>query len=100
MKNINPLYLAAGVAIIAAVLYVKKNGVQGVTYNLAGAAVDAVNGVISGTVVGVGKVVGIPETNVSQCDKDRRAGSKWDASFSCDAATFMKWIANGSPTTF
>ena len=71
---------------------------QGITYNLAGAAVDAVNGVVAGTVVGIGQVVGIPATNMTQCEKDMANGNKWDASFSCDASTYISWLAHGAPT--
>lgn len=100
--NINPLYLGAAVAVMGALWYLKKNGVQGTTYNLAsgavGALADAVNGVVSGTVVGAGKVVGIPETNSGQCLADRQAGDKWAASFSCPAKTYIGWLWDGAPT--
>lgn len=98
IKEINPIYLIAGAAALVAFLYLKKNGVQGITYNLAGAAVDAVNGIVTGTVVGLGQVVGIPATNMTQCQKDMANGNKWDASFSCDASTYLSWLAHGAPT--
>ena len=98
IKEINPMYILAAIALAGAFYYVKKNGVQGITYNLAGAAVDAVNGVVTGTVVGLGQVVGIPATNMTQCQKDMANGNKWDASFSCDASTYISWLAHGAPT--
>lgn len=98
IKEINPMYILAAIALAGAFYYVKKNGVQGISYNLAAAAVDAVNGVLTGTVVGLGQVVGIPETNMTQCQKDMANGHKWDASFSCDASTYISWLAHGAPT--
>lgn len=96
LEKIPPLYLLAGVTALVVFWYVKKNGVQGATFNLAsagvGAAVDAVNGVVSGTVVGIGKTVGIPPTDPSECAKCMAAGDVWGASFACPAADFLKWV--------
>lgn len=42
-----------------------------------------------GAVEGLGLAVGIPRTNVSQCQADKAAGRWWDASFSCTATDFV-----------
>lgn len=46
----------------------------------------------AGVVTQTGKAIGIPETDRDQCQADIAAGRTWDASFSCDAATFMKYV--------
>ncbi len=58
--------------------------------NAGGAVVDLAGGVLSGAVKGVGDIVGVPRTNKTQCQLDVEAGRTWDASFSCDAGTFIK----------
>ncbi len=55
-----------------------------------GAVVDTAGEVATGTVVGIGKTVGIPETSMTQCQKDLAAGKWWDASFSCPAGTYLE----------
>ncbi|MQY50827.1 hypothetical protein [Rhodocyclus gracilis] len=52
-------------------------------------AIDAAAGAVTGTVIGIGEVVGIPQTNKTQCELDLAAGRLWDASFSCPAGTFL-----------
>lgn len=62
---------------------------QGTAANLASGAVQAVGGAAVGVVKGVGSLVGIPDTNQTQCDRDLAAGNYWDASFSCPAGRFI-----------
>jgi hypothetical protein len=76
-----------GVAGVAA-LYLMRNNAQAIGSGAVGAAVDAGVGVVQG----IGQAVGVPVTNVSQCDADIAAGRTWDASFSCPAG---RWIMEG-----
>ncbi|MBZ0105524.1 MAG: hypothetical protein K8H84_07815 [Sulfuricella denitrificans] len=71
-------------------VYVK--GTQGAARDLASGAVGAVNGVFVGGIEGVGQVFGIEPTNQTQCEKDKAAGKTWDASFSCPAGDFIKYL--------
>ena len=93
--KINPLYLALGAAVAVLAFLAYKKGVAGVASGIASGAVDAVNGVVSGSVIGIGSAIGVPATNIDQCALDRAAGKTWDASFSCDAGTFLKYLATG-----
>lgn len=55
-----------------------------------GAAVGA--GVVnagSGVVLGIGDAVGIPRTDMNECQRALAEGRKWDASFACPAGTFI-----------
>jgi hypothetical protein len=91
LAGINPIYLAAGALILGAVWWVKKSGAAGVGQSIGSAAADLTNGVISGGVTGIGAAVGIPKTNLTQCQKDKAAGDTWAASFSCTALDFLKY---------
>lgn len=62
------------------------------TQMIAQQAVKAAGGVVTGAVVGAGEVVGVPATSVDQCAADVAAGRTWDASFSCPAVDFLKYI--------
>lgn len=55
----------------------------------AAAVVGAVGNAAVGTVKGLGSLVGIPDTNMTQCQRDLAAGDYWNASFSCPAGTFL-----------
>lgn len=83
------LLLAAGA--IAAIAYVvKKNGgLQGAAAGAASALVGAVGDAASGAVLGVGDVLGIPRTDMSECERALAEGRTLDASFACPAGTFL-----------
>ena len=58
-----------------------------------GGIVQAVPGVIADTaanvVIGTGDVLGIPRTNMTECERAIAEGRTWDASFACPAGTFL-----------
>lgn len=72
-----------------------RKGLAGATADIVSGTVGAVGNVAAGVVVGAGKAVGIPATNQDQCQRDMARGDNWAASFSCDAATFLKWQGQG-----
>lgn len=64
----------------------------------AGAApVNLITGAATGAVVAAGQAVGIPATNLTKCQQDIANGDSWNASFDCDAATYLK---NFGPQTW
>lgn len=87
--------VGAGVALLAVLLLVKKNGIAGVAVGVGEAAADAVGGVVSGAAQGVGDWFGIPRTDETACEKAIREGRYWDASFDCPAGTFIGAAADG-----
>lgn len=100
--NLTPVQIGVAVAIGAGLLYFLKKKADGLTISGAAAAVgagavSAADGIFSGAVKGVGSLVGIPDTSVSQCERDKAAGNSWDASFSCSAGDFLSY-AWGSVT--
>lgn len=77
----------------AATYYVVRRGVGGIAAAAGEAAVDAAKGVV----IGIGKGVGIPETNVDACTRAINEGRMWDASFACPAGTFLKSVVGIKP---
>lgn len=86
----------AGAGVLALLaLYVAKKGVAGA----AAGAVAAAGEAASGAVVGIGQVIGIPATNETECERAKREGRTWDASFACPAGDFLGYVFGGSSAT-
>lgn len=82
MKNeTEVLMIGAGMVALVLVLFNAKT--------VAKTAVKTAENAAVGTVEGLGSVLGVPETNQTQCEKDKAAGDMWAASFSCPAADFL-----------
>lgn len=83
--------LLIGAAVAAVAYFVLRGGVRGVASDIGAAPFELTDGLLSGAVTGAGGLVGVPATNVTQCDKDLAAGRTWDASFSCPA---KRWLGS------
>lgn len=84
--------LYAGAAVVGGlVLYViiKKRPGESLASGAGRAVVGAVNDVAVGGVKGIAQIFGIPDTNDTQCQRDRAAGRTYEASFSCPASEFI-----------
>lgn len=92
------LTLIAGAA-AAVVIALKFKDLRGIGAGVGGAAVDVVDGLISGAVIGIGQGVGVPPTNLTACQRAIAEGRTWDASFACPAKDFLSY-AFGSKTGF
>ena len=86
---------AGAIAVLALGLYVARKGVAGAAAGITSGAIGAVVDAGAGVVVGLGQVVGIPATNETECEKAKREGRTWDASFACPAADFLTWSVGG-----
>ncbi len=75
-----------------------KNGIAGTVATVTAGAIKGTASAAAGVVVGVGKAVGIPQTNHDQCAIDMANGDNWGASLSCDMSTFLKWQSSGIKT--
>ena len=80
---------------IGAILLVPKLA-GAIAQQSSSALVSAAGGAVTGTITAIGKQIGIPETNRTQCQLDLMAGKTWDASFSCPAADWLRYVANGT----
>ncbi len=92
MMKITTPYLIAGGAVAAALLWASSKGAKETGTAIGTAAVDLANGVVSGAVVGVCQVVGVPPTNQSACERAKAEGRTWDASFDCPALDFLNYL--------
>jgi hypothetical protein len=55
--------------------------------------VAAAGGVITGTVIGAGKVIGIPETDNAKCQADIANNDRWAMSADCTAGQFIEYAS-------
>ncbi len=94
MRGIPPLYLAAAGVAVVAWLWVSSKGTKEAGQAVAGAAVNLVDGVVSGTVIGAGELIGVPATNLTACERAKLEGRTWDASFDCPAKDFLSYLWN------
>jgi len=85
------LYVGLGLVAVAVVAYALKNSEA-----LGRGLVNAADGLVSGTVKGVGSLVGVPDTDEQKCAAAMAAGRTWDASFYCPAGTWLKYIVTPS----
>lgn len=93
MQRIPTVYLIAGGAVAAALLWaMSRGGVKETGAAIGGAAVDLVDGIVGGTVIGISQGIGIPPTNRTQCEIDKANGDTWKASFSCPAGDFLRYL--------
>lgn len=97
-----PAYLVAGGLLAVAVGYAymktKGNGMGSFAgdlgYSVGAAAFNAVDGVFSGVVLSAGDAIGIPRTNMTECERAKAEGRTWDASFACPAKDFISYLWN------
>ena len=87
------MIVGGGVLLAGALLYVWQKGLGGVARGAAKAAGD----VVGGAVVGAGEAIGIPATNMTECEKALAEGRYWDASFACPAGTLVKGLFGDRP---
>lgn len=92
MKTIPYLYLGAGALVLGVLAYVAMRGAAQTGQQIGGAAVDMVDGVITGGTIKAGELIGIPATNETECEKAIREGRTWDASFACPAKRFLSHV--------
>lgn len=86
-------YLLA-VAGVAAALFLSNKGARDFGEGVGSAAIDLVDGVVTGSVVSIGETVGIPRTNKSLGQQQFEAGNWWDASFNLPAGDFIGNVYN------
>lgn len=86
MKKDYLIYGGIAAAVFALAWWVKKKGgVAGVAAAMAGGVVDAGAGVV----LGIGDSIGVPRTDMTECERAKAEGRWWDASFACPAGDFL-----------
>lgn len=103
MKALSNTYMLAGGIALGALLYFKAKGDKGpdgyggggffqdVGAGLGAGAVDLVDDVLSGVVIGAGDAIGVPRVNKTACELAKEQGRTLDASFACPALDFLEY---------
>nr|WP_315540506.1 hypothetical protein [uncultured Comamonas sp.] len=109
------LYLIAGGGVAAALLFVYAKGAKSTGQALGGAVADLATGLVRGVTepfaaaIGSGmdfisdnsagsafqtgaSWLGVPRTNMTECERAKAEGRTWDASFVCPAGDFIKYL--------
>lgn len=94
LPTIPPMYLAVGGVAVLAVLWVAAKGGKDAGQAIGTGTVNLVDGVVSGTVIGAGELLGLPPTKLSECERAKLEGRTWDASFACPAKDFISYLWN------
>lgn len=92
MVKLPATYLIAGGVVLAALVWAATKGAKGTGAAIVSGAVDMVDGAVSESVFTVGEAVGIPRTNMTECERAKAEGRTWDASFACPAADFLRYV--------
>ncbi|WP_427306609.1 hypothetical protein [Cupriavidus sp. H39] len=101
MKDATAKLLLAGAAIAAIAFVVKKNGgLAGAAAGAASALVGAVGDAASGAVLGIGDALGVPRTDMTECERAIAEGRTWDASFACPAGNFLSSLVSDRQPDF
>lgn len=86
---------AVALVLVAMMVFAGKKGAAGeVGESLGAAAGSAIAGAAGGVVLGVGDGLGIPRTDLSECERAKLEGRTWDASFACGAGDFIGYWWN------
>lgn len=93
MKISNTLYLYGGAAAMGLGLIWWATR-AGNAAKLAQGTVRVAGEVATGAVKGVGQILGVPDTDKTQCQRDLEAGNYWDASFSCPAGDYVAGVGS------
>ena len=89
--------IAAGAGLGLLALVALRGLQTGAAKDLGAGVAKAVADAGAGVVVGIGDVVGVPETDVTACQRAKAARDVWGASFACPAGEFLSWVARGTP---
>jgi hypothetical protein len=101
MVVMKPVYILGAGAVVAALAWIAYRKVQSgesfgytVGSEIANGAFDMADGVLTGTIEAIGEKVGVPKTNLTECERAKLEGRTWDASFACPATDFVKYLWN------
>lgn len=94
LATIPTMYLAAGGVAAVALLWMATRGTKDAGQAIGSGAVNLVDGIVSGGVIGAGELIGLPPTNLTECERAKMEGRTWDASFACPAKDFLSYLWN------
>lgn len=80
---------------VAAVYFITKAARAAADLGPLGIGAAVGSGVVdagAGVVLGIGDAVGLPRTQMSECERAMAEGRTWDASFVCPAPVFLNYL--------
>lgn len=87
------MILGAAAALVAIIILVKKKGAAAaVGQGVGTAAVELAGGVVAGASETIGDALGVPRTNLTECEQAKAEGRTLDASFACPAGDFLSYM--------
>jgi malic enzyme len=91
------ILLGAGAAALALFILLKKKGAAADVGTAVAEAVGefawgVTDGAVSTVTYGIGDAIGLPRTDETECEKAKREGRTWDASFACPAGNFLSYL--------
>lgn len=96
LSNEVKLGLGLGIAAIAILWWLTRKGQAAALGSSVGSAAGGlVASVPGGVVIGIGDGVGIPRTDMTECEKAKAEGRTWAASFVCPAGDFVGYLFGG-----
>ena len=91
--NLGTIGLGLGLGAIALVgIYLAARNAGAIGELTGRAAGDAAGGLV----LGLGDSIGIPRTDLDECERAIAEGRTWDASFACPAGRFLRSIFSSS----
>jgi len=98
MKSDTAALVVIGTAAALGLWWISRKGIGGTAQAIGTGAVQAVDGLVSGAVYGIGDMAGIPNTSKPDVQAQGRAelasGDYWNASFHLPAGEFLSGIWN------
>lgn len=86
-----PYKVALAVAVVAGVGFflLKGRGATNVAADVTSGALGVLGDVGAGIAIGIGDKLGVPRTDMTECERALAEGRTWDASFACPAGKFI-----------
>lgn len=88
--------IVAAVVAVAAVYAAKRAFQAAADLGPLGLGAAVGSGIVdtgSGVILGMGDAIGLPRTEMTECEKAMAEGRTWDASFVCPAPVFLRYLA-------
>lgn len=86
--------IGAGAA-LAVLIVINRKPVSVMAQEAGAAVAGAVVDTASGAVLGIGDAIGVPRTEMTECQRAKAEGRTWDASFACPAGDFLSYVFKG-----
>lgn len=87
--------MAGAAGLLGLVVYNAAKKAAGAVADGVAKVAKAADTVVAAPVLTAGDVLGIPRTDMTECEKAMAEGRTWDASFACPGGDFLAYLAKG-----